>query len=142
MVAYLVVSRVRAASNKPAIAEVLILPLANSTFLGFFHGTPDGVWAALTSAMYQIGAVVALPFAGPIIDSFGRRMGMVTGALLIVIGTIVNGLTTMNGSNGQLKGGRFVLGFGVTIVSAAGPIYVVETAHPAFRSVITAYCES
>lgn len=92
--------------------------------------------------MYQIGAVVALPFAGPIIDNFGRRMGMVTGAALIVIGTIINGLTMLHpDSNGQLKGGRFVLGFGVTIVSAAGPIYVVETAHPALRSIITAYCQ-
>lgn len=91
--------------------------------------------------MYQIGAVVALPFAGPCIDGLGRRLGMVTGALLIVVGTIINGLTSENGSNDQLKGGRFVLGFGVTIISAAGPIYVVETAHPAFRSVITAYCK-
>jgi MFS family permease len=127
--------------NKFPHAEVLILNLANSTFLDFFHGSPSGVWAALTSAMYQIGAVVALPFAGPIIDSFGRRMGMVIGALLIVVGTIINGLTVANGSNGQLKGGRFILGFGVTIISSAGPIYVVETAHPAFRSVITAYCQ-
>jgi MFS family permease len=91
--------------------------------------------------MYQIGAVTALPFAGPIIDSFGRRAGMVSGALLIVLGTIVNGLTTTNGSNAQLKGGRYLLGFGVTIISAAGPIYVVETAHPAYRSVVTAYCQ-
>ncbi|KAF9701620.1 hypothetical protein EKO04_001169 [Ascochyta lentis] len=115
---------------------------ANKTFLARFDGTPDGPWAAITSAMYQIGCVVALPFAGPIIDSLGRRMGMVAGASLIIIGTIINGLTMTNGSNAQLKGGRFVLGFGVTIVSGAGPIYVVETAHPAMRSVITAYCNT
>ncbi|ORY08487.1 general substrate transporter [Clohesyomyces aquaticus] len=115
---------------------------ANKTFLKKFDGASDGPWAALTSAMYQIGAVVALPFAGPVIDSLGRRMGMSTGAVLIILGTVVNGLTSTNGSNGQLKGGRFLLGFGVTIMSAAGPIYVVETAHPAFRSVITAYCNT
>ncbi|KAF9738904.1 hypothetical protein PMIN06_010373 [Paraphaeosphaeria minitans] len=119
---------------------------ANDAFLDHFHGTKDGEWVALTSAMYQIGAVVALPFAGPIIDYFGRRLGMVTGATLIVVGTIINGLTMNPASvehlNGQLKGGRFVLGFGVTIISAAGPIYVVETAHPAMRSVITAYCNT
>ncbi|KAF2446676.1 general substrate transporter [Karstenula rhodostoma CBS 690.94] len=119
---------------------------ANDEFLKHFHGTKDGPWVALTSAMYQIGAVVALPFAGPIIDSFGRRMGMIVGAVLIVVGTIVNGMTMKDASvehlNGQLKGGRFVLGFGVTIISAAGPIYVVETAHPAMRSVITAYCNT
>jgi MFS family permease len=121
--------------------EALIIPPANKTFLSFFGGKSEGVWTALTSAMYQIGAVVALPFAGPVIDGLGRRLGMVTGALLIIVGTIINGLTSANGSNAQLKGGRFVLGFGVTIISAAGPIYVVETAHPAFRSVITAYCQ-
>lgn len=124
------------------LAEALTQHAANKTFLEFFHGSSDGEWAALTSAMYQIGAVVALPFAGPILDSLGRRMGMVTGATLIILGTIVNGLTMTNGHNGQLRGGRFLLGFGVTIVSSAGPIYVVETAHPAMRSVITAYCNT
>lgn len=125
-----------------SISLTLLTQTANKTFLARFHGESDGVWAALTSAMYQIGAVTALPFAGPIIDSFGRRKGMIAGALLIVLGTIVNGLTMHNGSNSQLKGGRYLLGFGVTIISAAGPIYVVETAHPAMRSVITAYCNT
>jgi MFS family permease len=30
-------------------------------------------------------------------------------------------------------GGRFVLGFGASIASAAGPAYTVELAHPAYR---------
>lgn len=115
---------------------------ANKTFLARFNGSSDGTWAAITSAMYQIGAVSGLPFAGPIIDTFGRRWGMLCGATLIIVGTIINGMTMTNGSNAQLRGGRFVLGFGVTIVSSAGPIYVVETAHPAMRSVITAYCNT
>jgi MFS family permease len=141
MAACLVDSRVGTAWKLLTMEEALIISPANKTFLSFFGGKSEGVWTALTSAMYQIGAVVALPFAGPVIDGLGRRLGMVTGALLIIVGTIINGLTSANGSNSQLKGGRFVLGFGVTIISAAGPIYVVETAHPAFRSVITAYCQ-
>ena len=92
--------------------------------------------------MYQIGGVVALPFVGPAIDTWGRKVGMSIGAWIIVIGTIVNGLTSMTGSVGQLRGGRFILGFGVSFVSAAGPIYVVETAHPSWRGVLTAYCNT
>lgn len=34
-------------------------------------------------------------------------------------------------------GGRFLLGFGVSLVASAGPMYVVEVTHPAHRGVIT-----
>lgn len=115
---------------------------ANKAFLNFFDGTNDGPWAAINSAMYQIGGVVALPCVGPCVDRWGRKVGMNIGAWLIIIGTIVNGTTLYTGSDGQLKAGRFILGFGVSIVSAAGPIYVVETAHPAWRGIITAYCNT
>lgn len=116
---------------------------ANQQFLDFFHGKNDGPWAAINSAMYQIGGVSALPFVGPVVDNWGRRWGMFIGAWVIIVGTIVNGLTVLtDGDDGQLKGGRFVLGFGVSIISAAGPIYVVETAHPAWRGIVTAYCNT
>lgn len=116
---------------------------ADKSFLRFFNGSPTGTWQAVNSAMYQIGGISALPFVGPAIDTWGRRAGMLIGAFLIVVGCIVNGTTLYNpGEIGQLQGGRFVLGFGVSIVSAAGPIYVVETAHPAWRGVLTAYCNT
>jgi MFS family permease len=116
--------------------------LANKTFLDHFHGENDGIWAGLVSSMYQIGGVCALPFVGPAIDTWGRRAGMFIGSILIILGTIITGLTLQNASVGQFMGGRFLLGFGVSIASAAGPIYVVETSHPAFRGVVTAYCNT
>ncbi|KAL5088163.1 hypothetical protein Trisim1_006838 [Trichoderma cf. simile WF8] len=90
----------------------------------------DGIWAGIVSSMYQIGGVVALPFVGPAIDGFGRRVGMLLGAIFIVVGTIVQGVSN---SQGQFMGGRFLLGFGVSIAAAAGPMYVVEINHPAYR---------
>ena len=65
---------------------------------------------------------------------------MLIGAFLIVMGTIICGTTVANASVSQFMGGRFLLGFGVSFVSSAGPIYVVETAHPTFRGIATAYC--
>lgn len=116
--------------------------LANNIFLGYFHGTDSGIWAGLVSAMYQIGGVCALPFVGPAIDTWGRRVGMFLGSFLIVVGTIVCGLTILNPTAGQFMGGRFILGFGVSIAAAAGPIYVAETIHPAFRGIVTGYCNT
>lgn len=93
--------------------------------------------------MYQIGAISGLPFVGPCVDTWGRKVGMLIGSFIIIVGCVINGTTLYNpGDSGQLQAGRFVLGFGVSIVSSAGPIYVVETAHPAWRSIITGYCNT
>ncbi|KAF2087376.1 general substrate transporter [Saccharata proteae CBS 121410] len=112
--------------------------LINDNFTSFFHGADDGIWAGIVTSMYQIGAVVALPFVGPCIDRFGRKGGMFIGAMVIIIGTVINATTYWTASIEQFEAGRFVLGFGVSITSAAGPMYVVETAHPAYRGKITA----
>ena len=117
--------------------------LANKEyFLAHFHGENKGIWAGLITSMYQIGGVCALPFVGPAIDSFGRRVGMVIGSVCIVIGTVIQGTTVANASEGQMMGGRFLLGFGVSIAAAAGPIWIVETAHPRYRGVITGLCNT
>ena len=84
----------------------------------------------IVSSMYQIGGVAALPFVGPVVDGFGRRIGMFTGSVLIIVGTIIQGLAH---GPGQFMGGRFLLGFGVSLVASAGPMYVVEINHPAYR---------
>lgn len=107
--------------------------LMSDDFKAFFGGSESGIWAGIVTAMYQIGSVVALPFVGPAIDSFGRKGGMFIGSVLIVIGTIINATTMFTASIGQFEAGRFVLGFGVSIATAAGPMYVVEVAHPAYR---------
>lgn len=112
--------------------------LASDDFKEFFGGSEDGIWAGIVTAMYQIGSVVALPFVGPCIDKFGRKGGMFIGAITIVIGAIINATTYYTASIGQFEAGRFILGFGVSIATAAGPMYVVEVTHPAHRGVITA----
>src|SRR5258708_7404003 len=85
---------------------------ANNQFLRYFHGENTGIWAGIVSSMYQIGGVVALPFVGPALDTWGRKWGMVIGATLVIVGTVVQGT---GHSIGQFEGGRFLLGFGVSI---------------------------
>lgn len=84
--------------------------LANSAFKKFFHGSNAGIWAGIVSSMYQIGGVVALPFVGPAIDTWGRKWGMFIGSFVIILGTVISGTTSMTESLNQFMGGRFLLG--------------------------------
>ncbi|MCJ1282210.1 hypothetical protein MMC26_001533 [Xylographa opegraphella] len=111
--------------------------LANKAFTGFFNVQDVGIWTGIVTSMYQIGSVVAIPFIGPAIDTFGRKFGMFIAAFIIVLGVIIQGTCSMTASVGQFMGGRFLLGFGVGIIGSAGPIYVVEISHPAHRGVVT-----
>ncbi|KAJ0292516.1 hypothetical protein COL922a_014227, partial [Colletotrichum nupharicola] len=61
-------------------------------------------------------------------------MGMAIGALWIIIGTLVQ--ATCHNLGGFMAG-RFLLGFGVATCATAGPAYVSEMAHPAYRGVMT-----
>lgn len=110
--------------------------LINPDFMEKYGVKNDGIWAGIVSSMYQIGGVVALPFVGPCIDTWGRRIGMFIGALTIIVGTIIQGTSH---DAGPFMGGRFLLGFGVSIAAAAGPMYVIELNHPAYRGVVGAF---
>ncbi|KAH8816714.1 MFS sugar transporter-like protein [Xylogone sp. PMI_703] len=112
--------------------------LANDKFKDFMSVGNVGIGAGIVTSMSQIGGVAALPFIGPAIDTWGRRGGMFIGGLVIVIGVIIQGTCVSNHNVHQFMGGRFFMGMGVNIISAAGPCYVVEISHPAYRGVVTA----
>lgn len=57
-------------------------------------------------------------------------MAIFVGCLVVLVGTAIQ--TTAH-SMRQFIAGRFTLGFGASIASAAGPAYTVELAHPAYR---------
>ena len=59
---------------------------------------------------------------------------MFIGALIIIIGTCVQA-SSQNLAAFMI--GRFILGFGVAISVTAGPAYVSEMAHPAYRGIMT-----
>jgi MFS family permease len=80
--------------------------LQNPWFKDEYHVQNTGIWTGIITSMYQIGGVVALPFVGPAIDTWGRRIGMLIGALLIIVGTIIQGTSH---ASGQFMGGRFLV---------------------------------
>ncbi|KAK8878735.1 lactose permease [Apiospora arundinis] len=80
--------------------------------------------------IYQVGQIASFPFCGLFADGLGRRWCIFIGCFIVLIGTAVQA-TAMD--QGHFIAGRFVLGFGAAIASAAGPAYIVELAHPAYR---------
>ncbi|KAI4959851.1 hypothetical protein J4E86_003576 [Alternaria arbusti] len=111
--------------------------LTNNTFKEYYNVESTGAWAGIVTSMYQIGGVVALPFIGPACDTWGRRIGMMIGGVLGCTGVIIQSTAPASNPVGQFMGGRFLLGFAVPIMTTAGPLHVIETAHPAHRGIIT-----
>ncbi|KAH7176884.1 lactose permease [Dactylonectria macrodidyma] len=89
-----------------------------------------GASTGIVFIIYNLGQIAAFPFCGLLADGFGRRWCIFVGCLIVVIGTAVQATSH---TIGHFIGGRFILGFGASIASAAGPAYTVELAHPAYR---------
>jgi len=94
-----------------------------------------GTLISVIFSIYNIGSFIGGPPAAFLTDHFGRRKAMAAGALVIIVGSVV--VTTSN-HIGQFIAGRFILGFGISIVQLAAPSYVMEIAPPHWRGRCTA----
>jgi MFS family permease len=95
-----------------------------------FNLTGEGSSTGIIFIIYNLGQICAFPFCGLLADGYGRRVCIFVGCLLVLVGTAIQASAN---EMGQFIGGRFILGFGASIASAAGPAYTVELAHPAYR---------
>ncbi|RLM00075.1 hypothetical protein CFD26_105778 [Aspergillus turcosus] len=107
---------------------------AMKTYQSYFHMQQAGSGTGLVFALYNIGSIPAVVLSGPVNDYLGRRAGMFTGALIIIIGTCIQA-PSVNMS--MFMAGRFILGFGVSFCCVSAPCYVSEMAHPAWRGTLT-----
>ncbi len=74
--------------------------------------------------------MVGAPFAAVLSDRYGRRKAMFVGAVVIIVGMVIAATAK---AQGQLVGGRFVLGLGISIMVVAAPAYAVEISPPHWR---------
>ncbi|OKO99839.1 Lactose permease [Penicillium subrubescens] len=95
-----------------------------------FGLTGAGSSTGLIFIIYNLGQIAAFPFCGLLADGYGRKVCIFVGCLIVWIGTAVQAPAT---SMGMFIAGRFLLGLGAALASAAGPAYTVELAHPAYR---------
>ncbi|KAG8858389.1 hypothetical protein FRB96_005274 [Tulasnella sp. 330] len=88
----------------------------------------------LLNAIQNIGALTATPLAPYVTDSLGRRVPILAGAIIMILGTIIQ---TTSHSVGQFIGARFLIGFGVTFAANAAPLLTTELAYPSQRGPLT-----
>jgi MFS family permease len=105
---------------------------AMKTYQESFGLTGAGSSTGIIFIIYNLGQIAAFPFCGFLADGYGRRICIFVGCLIVLIGTVTQASCH---SRNVYIGGRFILGFGAAIASAAGPAYIVELAHPAYRGV-------
>jgi len=88
---------------------------------------------------YTVGAIVAGWFmGGPIADYFGRRVGMASGALLVIIATFIQTFTPRHNLACYIVG-RVIVGLGQGLALTAGPIYIGELAPSEIRGKIMSF---
>lgn len=91
------------------------------------------------TASYPLGAILSAPFSAPISDYFGRRWTILIGSIVMVCGVIMQAAAS---SVALFIVARIVVGLGITLALATGPILISELAHPRHRVVFTALYNS
>ncbi|KAJ4488429.1 general substrate transporter [Lentinula aciculospora] len=103
---------------------------AMNQYLDYFDYNGLGQSTGIVFMIYIVGNCVGSFFAGPITDLFGRRGGMFTGGIFVLIGSAV--IVSAHNIN-AFMGGRFILGFGIAISTTAAPTWITELAPPQWR---------
>lgn len=82
------------------------------------------------------GSMCGAPFAAIISDKLGRRKGMFIGGCVIILGSII---FASSHKLAQLVVGRFILGFGIAIMTVAAPAYAMEVSPAQWRGRATGF---
>jgi sugar porter (SP) family MFS transporter len=100
---------------------------------------PTGGMLGLLNCIQTVGALAATPIAPYLTDGLGRRIPILIGASIMIIGTIVQ---TLSHNVGTFIGARFCIGFGLTFAANAAPLLVTELAYPSQRAPLTSLYNS
>jgi sugar porter (SP) family MFS transporter len=95
---------------------------------------PHGGTLGLLNAIQNVGALAATPIAPYVTDGVGRKKAIFLGAVIMIIGTI---LQTASQTVGMFIAARFCIGFGLTFAANAAPLLVTEIAYPSQRAPLT-----
>ncbi|KAL4783839.1 general substrate transporter [Aspergillus varians] len=97
---------------------------------------PKGPVLGLLNSIQTVGAIVCLPFIGPVLDRFGRRKAIGFGAAWTLIGAALQGSAHQIP---QFVISRFLIGFGLAFTSVAAPLLLAELAIPKHRGTVLSY---
>lgn len=114
------------------IGGIIVLPVFKSTF-GLTTNGPNAYQAPTLSAnivtTLQAGAVVGALFAYTAADTLGRRLSLVLGAAIFLVGCVLQLMASL----GCLYAGRVIAGIATGLTSVVAPMYVSENAPKGIR---------
>ncbi|ORY13624.1 general substrate transporter [Clohesyomyces aquaticus] len=99
----------------------------------YFH-KPEGSLSGIIAASYSLGAILSLPFIPWVDDKVGRRGSILVGSLIMIIGSIIQGLSI---NVGMYIAARLILGFGIPACIVAGSSLIGELGYPKERPYLT-----
>lgn len=86
----------------------------------------------LLTASMAMGSMLAIPIVPYCADILGRRMGVVIGCAIMLVGIA---LLSMGFHIAMFIMGRLLLGFGIAIAHGSAPLLIAELVHPQHRAV-------
>lgn len=105
-------------------------------FQNVMGSTATGWKVSVMTSLYSVGSIAATPFAAHIADRYGRKMGMICGAIGIILGAVI---ATSAFSIAQVTVGRIVLGAGIQFMTVSAGAYAMEVAPPQWRGRFTGF---
>ncbi|KAF2764372.1 MFS putative major facilitator superfamily transporter [Teratosphaeria nubilosa] len=112
---------------------VIAEAIASDNFINTFHPTTAESGAVVS--VFTGGAFFGAFFAGPVGDYIGRRLTIMLGAVIFLLG---GGLQAGAQSLAYLYAGRVIAGLAVGFLVMIIPLYQAELAHPDIRGRVTA----
>ncbi|KAL1885440.1 hypothetical protein Plec18167_000934 [Paecilomyces lecythidis] len=99
-----------------------------------YFGNPSGSILGVVNAAQSIGSVLSLPFVGILSDRIGRRLTLLSGAVVIVVASIIQAASV---KYGMFVFARVLVGVGSMLVVQPSPMLITELAFPTHRGKYT-----
>ena len=107
--------------------------IGSNNFLKYFNTTDTSAIIGAINSTFNGGAVFGSLMGGFTMDRFGRKMTIQIGAIICLVGAILQAAAR---NLGMILVGRIFAGWAVGLLSMSVPVYQSECAHPKIRGLI------
>lgn len=101
-----------------------------------YFGQPKGTRLGAMTFGPTGGILISTLISSPLCDMFGRRYPIFGGSLIIILGSVLQAAAH---NYGLFVASRFIVGFGLGIVSVAAPPLLSEVAYPSQRGKLVSF---
>lgn len=107
--------------------------IQSPNFLAYFNTDDSSPIIGAINSTFSGGAVFGALMGGLTMDRFGRKKTVQTGALICLVGAILQAAAA---NLGMMLAGRILAGWATGLMSMSVPVYQSECAHPKVRGMI------